>query len=89
MDALRSEIASGRPVIVWVIGHVKPGSPIYYNASDGQRTVVASFEHTVIVVGYDDHGVTVLDGAQVYVRRWIDLERSWAVLGNMAIIKRH
>jgi uncharacterized protein YvpB len=89
VDALRSEIASGRPVIVWVVGHVKPGSPIYYNASDGHRTVVASFEHTVIVIGYDDYGVTVLDGAQVYVRRWIDFERSWAVLGNMAIIKRH
>ncbi|MCP4592549.1 MAG: hypothetical protein GY842_17590 [bacterium] len=84
---LRAEIASGRPVIAWVVGHVNTGTPVYYTAPDGRRTIVASFEHTVIVTGYDEDGVTVLDGAQTYTRRWIDFERSWAVLGNMAIVQ--
>ena len=86
-DALRAEIASGRPVIAWVVGHVELGTPIYYTTPGGHRTIVASFEHTVIVTGYDEHQVTVLDGAQTYTRRWIDFERSWVILGNMAIVQ--
>jgi uncharacterized protein YvpB len=88
VDALRAEIASGRPVIAWVIGHVSSGRPVYYTTPGGERTVVAHFEHTVIVTSYDEYGVSVLDGAQTYVRRWIDFERSWAVLGNMAIVQK-
>jgi uncharacterized protein YvpB len=34
-DELRSEIAAGRPVIVWVIGQVWRGTPVKYTASDG------------------------------------------------------
>ncbi len=86
-DALRAEIASGRPVIVWVVGHVSSGTPVYYTTPDGQRVLVANFEHTVIVTGYDEYGVSILDGGQTYIRRWSDFERSWAVLGNMAIVQ--
>ena len=88
LDALRWEIASGRPVIVWVVGQVKAGTPMPYTASDGDSTIVAPGEHTVMVIGYNERVVEVLDGARVYPRRWRDFERSWAVLGNMAIIKR-
>jgi len=87
-DALRYEIASGRPVIVWVVGQVEAGTPLPYTASDGESTIVASGEHTVMVIGYNERGVEILDGAQVYPRPWGDFERSWAVLGNMAIIKQ-
>jgi len=48
LDALRSEIASGRPVIVWVTGHVALGTPVPYTASDGNSTIVVRYEHTVI-----------------------------------------
>jgi uncharacterized protein YvpB len=86
LDALRSEIATGRPVIVWVTGQVAWGTPVSYTASDGKSTIVARYEHTVMVIGYDKREVKVLDGAQVYTRQWGDFERSWAVLGNMAVI---
>ncbi len=87
-DALRAEIAAGHPVIVWVIGRVGRGTPIPYTASDGGRTIVARFEHTVIVIGYDKTSVTVLDGAGVYARSINDFLDSWGVLGNMAIVYR-
>jgi TolB protein len=87
-DALRSEIAAGRPVIVWVTGQVAWGTPVPYTASDGGSTIVARYEHTVMVIGYNRHEVRILDGAQVYTRSWSDFERSWAVLGNMAVIMR-
>jgi uncharacterized protein YvpB len=85
-DALRAEISAGRPVIVWVVGRVGAGTPIPYTSSDGNQTTVARFEHTVIVIGYDQRTVTVLDGNWVYSRQIQDFKRSWKVLGNMAII---
>ena len=88
LDALRREIASGQPVIVWVTGQVAWGTPLPYTASDGTSTIVARYEHTVMVIGYNSREVRILDGARVYTRQWGDFERSWAVLGNMAVIMR-
>ncbi len=86
LDELRSEIASGRPVIVWIIFGISNGYALDYTASDGQSMRVAPNEHTVIVIGYDDYSITVLDGAWVYSRSIEQFERSWEVLGNMAVI---
>jgi uncharacterized protein YvpB len=83
---LRAEIASGRPVIVWVIFGVSNGYALDYTASDGQSMQVAPNEHTVIVIGYDESSITVLDGARAYSRSIEQFERSWEVLGNMAVI---
>jgi len=85
-DALRTEIAAGRPVIVWVIGHVERGTPVPYTSSDGHTTTVARFQHTVIVTGYSANSVTIVDGAWVYSRSKNDFLRSWGVLGNMAVV---
>jgi uncharacterized protein YvpB len=84
-DELRGEISSGRPVIVWVVGRVGLGTPIPYISSEGRETTVARFEHTVILIGYTQTEVTVLDGNWVYTRNIQDFKRSWSVLGNMAI----
>lgn len=86
LEELRAEIASGRPVIVWVIFGVSNGYALDYTASDGQSMQVAPNEHTVIVIGYDESSITVLDGAWVYARSIEQFERSWEVLGNMAVI---
>lgn len=83
---LKSEIASGQPVIVWVVGHVSRGTPVPYTAPGGADTTVAKFEHTVIVIGYDEHKVTVLDGAKVYSTYRGEFMKSWNVLENQAVI---
>jgi len=85
-DELRAEISADRPVIVWVVGRVGQGTPIAYTSSEGVMTTVARFEHTVIVIGYDQQNVTVLDGYWVYTRSIQDFLNSWSVLGNMAVI---
>lgn len=86
-DALRAEIAAGRPVIVWVIGSVWRGIPKIYTASDGQTTVTAAYEHTVIVVGYSESTVTILNGDDPYdtvsLSAFLD---SWAALRQQAVI---
>ncbi len=88
LEAIKAEIALGRPVIVWVIGHVGRGTPVPYVDADGYETVVARFEHTVVVTGYDASQVWIVDGARQYTRTLKEFLDSWGVLGNMAIIWR-
>lgn len=82
---LRQQIASGNPVIAWVVGNVWDGWPVSYTSSSGNSTIVASYEHTVIVIGYDADGYTVVDGAMTYWRSKAAFQKSFSVLGKMAI----
>jgi LysM repeat protein/uncharacterized protein YvpB len=85
-EALRAELDADRPVIAWVIGAVRDGVAVQYTApSTGHTTLVAPYEHTVIVVGYGPDSITVLDGGQRYSRTLAQFLASWGVLGNMAI----
>ncbi len=87
---LQLEIASGRPVIVWIIGEMWPGKPVTYKAHDGNRVQVASFEHTMILIGYNRKKVEAIDAFSGEAKRF-PLEtflKSWYVLGNMAVIVR-
>lgn len=87
-DDLRVEIAAGRPVIIWVVGQMWAGTPISYTASDGQTTTVAQHEHSMILTGYSQSQVTVID-AYTGMDQIYDLNSflvSWAVLGNRGVI---
>lgn len=84
---IRRQIASGNPVIVWVVGSVWGASGVSYTASDGSTTTVAYNEHTVMVVGYDETGVTIVDGYNTYWRSTATFKSSFAALGNMAITR--
>lgn len=88
-ETLKNEIASGRPVIVWVVGHTGFANSETYIAQDGEEVQVAPYEHTVIVTGYDPFGVRILDGDETYDRPLGTFLRSWSALGNMAIIRGH
>ncbi len=86
-DALKAEIAAGRPVYVWTIGDAKSNEvPIYYTSSDGHRTIVAHYEHVVIVVGYTESDVIIMDGGTFKTRSIQQFLGSWSALGNMAIL---
>lgn len=84
---LRIEIASGRPVMAWVIGYTEPGIPLSYTSSNGNTTTVAHNEHTVLVIGYDPRYVLLLDptGNLAYWRTIDGFMDSWRVLGYMAV----
>jgi subtilisin-like proprotein convertase family protein/uncharacterized protein YvpB len=88
-DELRAEIAGGRPVIVWVIGSVLNGIPRYYTANSNQHTtIVARYEHTVMVIGYSTDNVNILDGGSIYTRSIDQFLDSWSALRNMAVLGR-
>jgi uncharacterized protein YvpB len=92
-DDLRAQIASGNPVIVWIIGdayrNIVNGTPHYYNsASTGNTMVVAPHEHTVLLIGYSPSTVSVLNGARIMdvpINQFLD---SWSSLDFMAILAR-
>lgn len=86
-DDVRKEIIAGRPVIVWVIGAMWPGTPVDYQAEDGSIAKVAVFEHTMLLTGYSEESVEVIDAySGQYQYYWLNsFLDSWAVLGNMAV----
>jgi uncharacterized protein YvpB len=86
-DDLKREIAAGHPVILWVAGHVGSGTPEPYTSSDGATTVVTPYEHTVLLIGYDTGGVTILDEGMSYRRSLADFLLSWSALDNMAVVR--
>ena len=59
-----------------------------YTVSDSETVLVAQYEHTVVVVGYDEDTVTVMDGNLRYERSIEMFKSSWGVLDNMAIFYR-
>lgn len=87
-DDLREEIAAGKPVIVWVIGQMWPGTPREYSPAKGETVTVAYYEHTMILTGYNKDYVQVIDSysgvTQSYA--WKTFLKSWAVLGSMAVV---
>jgi len=89
-DALRAEIAGGDPVITWIIGGANHslvnGIPRYYTASsNGHYSVVAAYEHTVILVGYTETQVTVLNGGSFVTLSIDQFLDSWSALWNMTV----
>ena len=90
---LRAEIASGNPAIVWIIGGANytlvNGTPHYYTpTSSGNTSVVAPWEHTVILVGYTADTVTVLNGSRFITLSLNQFLDSWSVLDFMAVLAR-
>ncbi len=81
---LQTEIAAGRPVIVWIVGHVEPGTAVTLTIN-GQKRTVARYEHTILLTGYDTDHVTFLDDGQVYRRSIATFLKSWQALDNMAV----
>jgi subtilisin-like proprotein convertase family protein/uncharacterized protein YvpB len=89
-ENLQAEVAAGRPVIVWIVGSnpLKNGIPQYYLPDDGLLTIVAAYEHTVILTGYTANTVTYLNGAYTYTMDQKQFLESWSALGNMAVISQ-
>lgn len=92
-DDLRAEIAAGNPAIVWIVGgpsySLVNGKPYFYTAaSTGYTSVVAPYEHTVILVGYTPTSVTVINGSRLVTLPLDQFLDSWSALDFMAVLAR-
>ena len=86
LDELKRQLAMDHPVIAWVIGNVVGGVPYRYTDSQGNTTVVAAYEHTIIVIGYNPDAIRYNNNGHVYEIPTDVFLNSWGVLGNMAIV---
>jgi uncharacterized protein YvpB len=87
-EELQREIASDRPVIIWIVNLPFEIEAETYTASNGNTVPIARFEHTWIVTGYNSYTVTVVDSEWTYNVKLQTLFDRWDVLGNRAIIMR-
>jgi len=87
VQRLKEEVASGQPVIAWVIGNVVGGIPYEYTDSQGRKVWVAAYEHVVIITGYSDINGTLryMNNGRFYDVPADHFERSWAVLERMVV----
>jgi uncharacterized protein YvpB len=86
LEELKRQIAMDRPIIAWVIGNVVGGVPYRYTDSQGNTTVVAAYEHTIMVIGYTEEIIRYNNNGKIYEIPTDIFLNSWGVLGNMAVI---
>ena len=86
IQAIKKEIAEGRPVIVWTVNLPYAVETSQYTASNGNTTTVVRYEHTWIIIGYNAYTFTVIDSDWTYNVKTSTLIERWNALGNQAII---
>ncbi len=85
IDDLKRELASGQPVIAWVIGNCSGGIPYEYIDQEGTPVIVAAYEHVVILTGYDADTIRYMNNGKFYDIPFENFANTWGVLGNMAV----
>jgi uncharacterized protein YvpB len=87
LDQLRHELAAGRPVIAWIVGDLESGTPVLYTDSKGNQTIVAPYEHVIMVTGYDANYIYYLNEQHAFRIETKYFMRSWKVLGYMVVYR--
>ena len=54
LDGLKAEVAAGRPVIIWATYDMRLPGVQTWVSSDGATSNIVQWQHTFIVVGYDE-----------------------------------
>ncbi len=86
IQAIKKEIAEGRPVIVWIVNLPFAVETSQYTAPNGNTSTVARFEHTWIITGYNAYTFTAIDSEWTYNVKTSTFIERWNALGNQAII---
>ena len=85
LDQIKAALSQSKPVIVWVIGHMEYSDPVQYTDKEGDTSIVAPYEHVVVLTGYNETTVRYNNNGH-YADVDIDtFLTSWGVLGNMAL----
>ena len=89
LDMVKHQLASDNPIIVWVIGNMVGGIPASYTDKEGRTTIVAAYEHVVILTGYNENTqhIRYLNNGRFFEIPYNNFLNSWKVLNSMAIIR--
>jgi uncharacterized protein YvpB len=88
IDDVRQTLSESKPIIAWVIGRMVWSTSVAYVDSEGRTSIVAPYEHAVILTGYDVTADTIrfMSNGKFYDVPTDTFLKSWGVLGNMAVI---
>jgi len=86
-SVLTREIAAGHPVIVWITNNASVQQRLRASYNGESFTLVPQ-EHVVVVYGYDDTQVYVVDPGDGQYRTfsWDDFMRAWGYFDGMALL---
>ncbi len=87
LDEVKASVAAGNPVIAWVIGNVVGGVPFEYTDKQGNKVIVAAYEHVVMVIGYREGTIRYMTNGRMFELPEDNFLNSWGVLGNMALFR--
>jgi len=85
IEQIKEEIASGQPVIAWVIGNCVGGIPYEYIDKEGNTVTVAAYEHVVILTGYNEEYIRYMNNGNFFDIPIENFKNTWSVLGNMVV----
>lgn len=84
--ALTSRIDAGAPVVVWITYQLKPQERVVVENESGRYSLIAE-QHAVLVYGYDETGVMVVDVSDGLYHRlpWDAFLASWSLFDGMSL----
>jgi uncharacterized protein YvpB len=87
LDALRAEIAAGRPAIVWATYDMQLPGVQTWTSSNGETAVIVQWQHTFVAVGYDENGVYLIDAYDAATKGfpYEAFDAAWEQLGRQAV----
>ena len=87
-DWLKYQLSQGRPVMIWATANMSIQPVETWHTKDGKLVKGVRFEHTYLVVGYDEAGVWLADpwDAQKHYFGWNTFLASWNLFDRMSII---
>lgn len=86
LEQVKQKLAEDKPILVWVIGNMEYSEPVEYTDKQGQKVLVAPYEHAVILTGYDRTTVRYMNNGLFYDVPAEVFLTSWGVLNNMGIV---
>ena len=89
IEMMKDQLAQDHPVIVWVIGNMVSGIPATYTDREGRMTVVAAYEHVVILTGFSEatQRMRYINNGHFFEIPYNIFLNSWNVLGAQAVIR--
>jgi uncharacterized protein YvpB len=88
LEDIKQALANGHPVIVWVIGNMVYSDPVEYLDTEGQVSIVAPYEHVVVLTGYNEEKIRYNNNGNTFESSYKTFLTSWGVLGNMAVFHK-
>ena len=88
VERLEANIRAGNPAVVWLTVGKYEERLEYWEEYEGQKFKLVPYEHALVMYGYDDYGVYLMDvgNGGFYHTEWDSFLRRWGYFDGMTLI---